>query len=152
MRPGAATAGRPVERAGDGRAGAVRDPPLDLRDDPGDDLAGGRLRRLRHEVVQAEQRAHQVHVGLDRLEHLRLKQQLPQVQPVDRVPLHHLHHGGRKVGADVAQPAGDLRGGRAQPGRPPGRGAATTLLPARADAGAFVVERGQGRVDGLIRG
>jgi hypothetical protein len=146
-RPGTAAARRPVECAGDGRAGAVRDPPLDLRDDPGDDLAGGRLGRLRHEVVEAEQRADQVHIRLDRLEHLRLEQQLPEVEPVDRVPLHDLHDGGREIGADIAQPARHPRGGRGESGRLPARGVATGSLP----AGAFVIERGQRRVDGLIR-
>ena len=41
--------------------------------------------------VEREQRADQVDVGLDRVQHLRLQQQPGQVEPLDRVALHDLH-------------------------------------------------------------
>ena len=70
--------------------------------------------------AEPDERADQVDVGLDRLHHLRLEQQLPQAEPVHRVGLHHLHDGGREVGADVAEPARHLRRGAAQPAAPVG--------------------------------
>ena len=108
----------PVERAGDRGPGPLGEPRLQLGDDPADHLPGGLLGLLRHHPVQRQQRADQVHVGLDRLQHLRLQQQPGQVEPLDRVGLHHLHHRAREVLPDVAEPAGHPRRGRAQPGRP----------------------------------
>ncbi len=48
-------------------------------DDGADDLSGGRLGGLGQHAGQAEQRADQVHVGLERGQHLRFQQQLAQV-------------------------------------------------------------------------
>ena len=48
------------------------------------------LRLLWDDVAQREQRRHQMHVWLDLLQHLRLQQHLRQVQPLQRVLLHHL--------------------------------------------------------------
>ena len=79
-----------------------------------DDLAGGAPAGLRHHPAQREQRADQVDVGLDRVEHLRLQQQPLQAEPLDRVGLHDLHHRRREVPPDVAEPAGHPRRRRAE--------------------------------------
>ena len=135
--PGPPDPRRPVQRPGHRGPGPVGDPALDLGDHLRHDGPRGRLRGLRHDPAERQQRADQVHVRLDALEHLLLKQQLPQVQPVDGVPLHDLHHRGREVPADVAEPPGDARRGRAEPAgtgrRPPAAPAARPAVrrPAR---------------------
>jgi hypothetical protein len=60
-------------------------------------------------AVEAEQRADQMYVRLDRLEHLGFEQKLLQAQPVHGVALHDLDDRGGEVPTDVAQPAGDAR-------------------------------------------
>ena len=86
--------------------------------------------RLRHHLVEADQGADQVDVGLHRVQQLGLEQHRGQVEPLDRVPLHHLHHAGREVGADVAQPAGHPRRRRAEPAALP-RAGSPSVSPAR---------------------
>ena len=54
------------------------------------------LRLLRDDVAQREQRRDQMHVRLDLLQHLRLQQHLRQVQPLQRVLLHHRTAGAGK--------------------------------------------------------
>jgi hypothetical protein len=90
-RLGPAAAGGAVQRPGHRGPGPVRDPALDLGDHSRHHGPGGGLGRLGHEVVEAEQRPHQVHVRLDRLQHLLFQQEPPQAEPVDRVTLHDLH-------------------------------------------------------------
>ena len=63
--------------------------------------------------------ADQVDVGLDRVQQLGLEQHRGQVEPLDRVPLHHLDHAGREVGADVTEPAGHPGRRRTEPAVPP---------------------------------
>ena len=132
----------PVDRG----PGPLGDPPLQVVDDLARPPAGrSAWSWLGHHPVQREQRADQVHVGLDRLQHLRLQQQPGQVEPLDRVGLHHLDDGGREVLPDVAEPAGHV-------GAPTRR-----ARPARAagprPAGRRVVERGQRGVDpGVVAG
>ena len=116
------------------------DPLLDLGDHLGDHGASGLSGRLRHHRVQPDQGRHQVHVGLHGAEQLRLEQQCGQVQPLDRIPLHHLHHAGREVGADVAQPTGHLGRGGAEPG------CSLTGARARWPTGLLLVQRGQGGI------
>jgi hypothetical protein len=138
--------GRPmraaVQRAGDGRQRVCGDALFDLADDLFHDHARGRLRGLGHYAVEAQQRTDQVHVGFHRFEQFRLQQQLRQVQPIDRIALHDLDDGGRKVIADVAEPARHL-----------GRRATET---ARAFAGCRgvvgVVQRRQRRIHRSIVG
>jgi hypothetical protein len=97
----------PVECAAHRRPGALGEAGLQLGDDPADHLAGGLLGLLGHHLVEREQRADQVDVGLDRVEQLGFHQHPGDPQPLDRVALHHLDDGAREVLPDVAQPARD---------------------------------------------
>src|SRR5690606_3960461 len=47
----------------------------------------------------------QMNVGFDRLHEFGFEQQLGEAQSLYGIPLHHLDHGRRKVGADIAEPA-----------------------------------------------
>ena len=76
------------------------------------------LRGLGHRPVEREQRADQVDVRLDGLQHLRLQQQRGEAQPLDRVALHDLDDGAGEVRPDVAEPAGHVRRGAAEPRAP----------------------------------
>jgi hypothetical protein len=73
-----------------------------------------------------------------------LQQHPLQIQAVDCIALHHLHDTGREVGADVAQPTGDVRRGTPE-STGPFRAAAT--LTARRGR---IVERAQTRVHLLV--
>ena len=53
--------------------------------------------------------------GCTELQQLGLEQHRGQVEPLDRVPLHHLDHAGREVGPDVAQPAATRGAEAAEP-------------------------------------
>ena len=101
-----------------------------------DDLAHHAARRLlrarRNHPRQRHQVGHQVHVRLHALQHLRLQQHVAQVQTLQRVLLHHLHHRAREVLADVAQPARHAR-----------RGVAPPPAPVIAQTAVVVVERAQ---------
>ena len=121
-----------------GLLGARRQPLLDLVDDLGDHLAGGRAGRVGQQLVELDEQGDQVQIGFDGAQHLWLQQQLAQVEPVDGVALQHLHHRRRKVAADVAEPTGDRRRRRPETTGP---AAATTF------ARPGVVDRGQRRVD-----
>ena len=89
---------------------------LQILHDLAHDLPRRILRLLGDDVAQREQRRHQMHVGVDLLQHLRLQQHLRQVQPLQRVLLHHAHRRRGEVGADVAEPARHVRR-RARPAR-----------------------------------
>ena len=83
--------------------------------------AGGLPGLGRDDAVQRQQRGDQVHVRLDRLQHLRLQQHLAQVEPLQRVLLHHLHDrswgstrgcrpaSARRSATEAAQPAAAAR-------------------------------------------
>ena len=116
-RPWAMGTAGTAHRARDGGASLVGDPPLDLSNDLAHHDARSPLGGVRHHVTQAHQRADQVNIGLDRIEQLRLQQHRGEMQPLDGISLHHLDHAGRKVGPDVAEPAGDPRRGRAEAAR-----------------------------------
>ena len=79
-----------------------------------------------------------MHVGLDRGEHLGLEQQPGQAEPLDRVLLHHLDDADREERADIAEPARDPGGRRAQ---------ASLALGDGLEPGAFI-----GVVQGAERG
>ena len=122
----------------------LRDPPLDLRDHPARPparavaLVVSGMTRFRLSRVPTRCTS-----GSTAAEHLRLEQQLAQVQPVDRVALHDLHDRGREVGPDVAEPARDASA-RTRRARP------TAVRPPAGRSGVAVVERGQRRVDRLV--
>ncbi len=61
-----------------------------------------------------------MHIRLDRFEHLGFHEHLAQVEPVERVLLHHAHNRRWKIGANVAQPARDVGCGTAQIALPVG--------------------------------
>jgi hypothetical protein len=129
----------PVERAGHGGLGLVGDAAFEVVDDLAHHLAGDVFGLVGHDPVEREQRAHEVDVGLDGVEHLRLQEQAGEVEPLDRVRLHDLHDRAGEVLADVAQPARDLGRRRTQAGR--------ALPPAPLPVGrAGVVERRHRRV------
>jgi hypothetical protein len=115
-----------------------------LVDDPADDHPGRGPRPARDDLAQRDQRADQVHVRLDRLENLRLQQQPVQLQALHRVLLDNPDDGAGEVGPDVTQPADYRRRGGAEP---------SAAIPAARPAAAYVVDRGQRRVDrGLLAG
>ena len=109
-----------ADRARDGCPGLIGDPSLDLGNDLTHHDPSSPFGGLRHHMTQAHQRAHQVNVGLDRIQQLGLEQHRGQIQSLDGISLHDLHHAGRKVGAYVAEPTGDSRRGRAEPARSAG--------------------------------
>jgi hypothetical protein len=131
--------GGPVDRPGQRGTGALGEAPLEVGDYGRDDGSGRPPAAFGHNPVEAEQGADQVHVGLDRVQQLRLQQQPGQVEPLDGVGLHDLDHCGRKVPADVAQPPRHPRGGRVETAAAP----AAFAAPGRANVPVGVVERGQ---------
>ena len=138
--------GRPVrlarrQRAAHGLAGAVGEPRLELRQDLADDLAGRRPGLVGQRPVELDEQRHEVEVGFQLVEQLRLEQQLVQVEALDGVALQHLHDRRREVAADVAEPAGDGR-------RRPGQAAGAAGAPARGRG--LVVERAERDVDALV--
>ena len=96
---------RTSERAVHCLLGARREPALDLLDHLGHQLAGRRSGGIGEQFVQLHEQRDQMQIGLNGTQHLRFEQQLTQVQPIDGIALQHLHHTGREVTADVAQPA-----------------------------------------------
>ena len=75
---------RPRERAPHRLAGLVGEPPLEVVEHLGDDLAGGRPGLVGQEPVELDEQRDEVDVGLDALEQLGFEQQLTQIEPVDR--------------------------------------------------------------------
>ena len=140
---GPADARGPVQCAVHRGPGAVGDPLLDLPDHRRDHRTRGGAGLLGQQLAHPDQRGHQIDVRFHRVQQFRLQQQLVQLQPLDRVPLHDLDDGGREVGADVAQPADHPRRGRAEAGRP---------FPVGLPRSAAVVDRGQRAVDALVVG
>ena len=123
------------------RSSARLKPLADLLDHLSDQLASSGARGVGQQSVEFDQQGDEVQVGFDGTEHLRFEQQLAQLQPLDRVALHHLHHGGREVATDVAQPTRHCGSGLAEATAAP----STTLA-----TGLRVVHRGQRSVDARI--
>ena len=119
---GSVRAGGAVQGSGDGGPGAVGDALLDVLDDGADDGPRGRPGRLRDGRAEADQGRDEMDVGLQGLHQLRFEEERPDPEPVDRVALHDLDDGGRKVCADVAEPRRDPRRRPAQTGAPGLRG------------------------------
>ena len=84
---------------------AIGEPVLEIGEDPSDDLPRCRPRLVGEQMVQLDEQGDEVDVGFDGLEQLGFEEELAQIEPLDRVPLHHLNHRLREVGADVTQPA-----------------------------------------------
>jgi len=141
---GPATPVGPGERTVHGRTRPVGEPLLQLGEDPGDDVAGGRSRLVGQEVVELDQHGDQVVVGFDRLEQLGFEQELPEVEPLDRVPLHDLDDRLGEVRPDVAEPAGHAGRRPAKTSRTPTPPPAPTLL------GLLVVDRAHRGVDAHV--
>ena len=95
------------QRAVDRGAGAVAQLALELGEHVGHDGAGGGAGLVGQQMVELDQQRDEMQVGLDRRQQLGLEQQLAQVEPLDRVALHDLHHLAREVATDVAQPYGN---------------------------------------------
>jgi hypothetical protein len=126
-----------VERTHHGLADFLLQRQLDLLDHGADHHASGLLGAFGDAAAERHQRADQLHIGLDVLEHLRLEEQLVEPFALDGVLLDDRHDVFLKIRADVSQPLGQPRGRAAQTG-----GAATGLpLLFR-----FVVDGGQGLV------
>ncbi len=84
----------------------------------GDDLARRRLGGLGEHLVELDEHAHEVHIGLELRQELRFQQQLGEIEPLDGVTLEHLHHGHREVAADVAEPSRHRRSRTSEPADP----------------------------------
>ncbi len=108
-----------------------------------DDLAGGGPGLVGQEAVELDERADEVHVGLELGEQLRFEQQVGEIEPLDRIALQHLHHRHREVATDVAEPAGHRRGRSAE-----GAGAARTRPATGAFGGVVAGCRGRRRCAG----
>jgi hypothetical protein len=118
------TCQRPV----DGGAGAVAQLAFELGEHVGDDGARRGTRLVRQQVVELDQQRDEMEIRLDRRQQFGFEQQLPQVEPLDRVALHHLDDFAWEVAADVAEPAGDARCAAPEPARPPRPASAGTAL------------------------
>ena len=68
-------------------------------------LARGGFGVVWNDAGQGDQVGHQMHIGMGAFQHFGLQQHLAQVQPLQRIVLHDLHHGAGEILADVAQPA-----------------------------------------------
>ena len=106
------------DRAADRLRGGVGQPFHQLVDHLLHHLPGGVLGLFGDRGAQADQVGDEMNVGLQRREKFRLQHHGLEVQPLEGIALDHLHHGGRKELADVAEPAGDARGRAAEAALP----------------------------------
>jgi hypothetical protein len=109
-----------------------------LLDHRPDHHPGRLLGPLRDAALERHEGADELDVRLHALERLRLEEELREPFPLDGVGLDDGDDVLLEVGADVAEPLGQPRGGRAQPGRPLFRGVVLV--------GHLVVDGGEGLV------
>ena len=71
-----------------------------------------------NDAAEAHQGGDQMHIRHDIRQHFLFREQTGEIEALDRVLLHYLHHRLRKKVADVAQPGADLRRGCTQAATP----------------------------------
>ena len=116
-------------------AGLIDQTRFDVRKHLCDHLARCCASLVRQHRIELNEQRHHVNVGLNRLQHLRFEKQLLQVESLDRVALHNLHHRSRKVGPNIAKPAHHSRLRPSEPASP----VAATSFALRTGAQARIV-------------
>ena len=114
-----------------------------------DHLACGCASLVRQHRIQLDEQRHHMNVGLDRLQQLGFEEQLLQVESLDRVALYDLHHWGREIRANIAEPSHHARFRSSQPTGPFAATSFATRTSIRARI-VSVIQGSKGCIDSFV--